>query len=68
MTTPSIILANRTITTLGAHNITKPLRKNMIEDVINIGRLSTKSHTVPEKIVTTVSIILPCMSINFILL
>jgi hypothetical protein len=44
-------LENRTTGTFGAHNITKPLKKNMIEDVINIGRL-----TVPENIVTNVPV------------
>ncbi|CAJ1942179.1 unnamed protein product [Sphenostylis stenocarpa] len=53
---PSISLDNRTTVTLGAHSITKPLEKNMIDDAISIGRLPNTSETVPENIVTTVPV------------
>ena len=56
MAIPSNSLDNRTTRTLGAHSITKPLRKNMIDDVISIGRLPSMSETVPENIVTTVPV------------
>lgn len=49
-------LENSTTGKFGAHNITKPLKKNMIEDVINIGRLPNISETVPENIVTNVPV------------
>jgi hypothetical protein len=64
MATPPIILDKRTTITLGAHNITKPPMINIIEDVINIGRLPTKSDIVPENMVTTVPVIKDIDTIN----
>jgi hypothetical protein len=64
MATPAIILDKRTIITVGAHNITKPLMINIIDDVINIGRLPTISEIVPENMVTTVPVIKDIDTIN----